>query len=274
MTRIVANPNRDRRPAPWPLLLLIAAMAFLAAGPAAVAGVLEGTMSRGNALYESGDYTGAVGEYEKVLRYGMRNSAVHYNLGNAWFKLDRHGPAILNYQRALRLDPGDQDAAGNLAYARSQIIDRVEGNRENIYLRLLLRFRDALSPDMAAFIFLAAWLVFSSALFIRIVANGAHRGSARSRLVFYTALVALLVMAAAGLQYGLHWHYLTSGDSAIVMAEKADVTSAPGTDSKLVTLIHEGLQVRIIEAREGWVRITIPGVGLGGWVPEDSVERI
>lgn len=274
MTRFVANPCRDRRPAPWLLLLLTAVMVFLAAGSSAVAGVLEGTMSRGNALYESGDYAGAVAEYEKVLRYGMRNSAVYYNLGNAWFKLDRPGPAILNYQRALRLDPGDQDAAGNLAYARSQIIDRVEGNWDNIYLRLLLRFRDALSPDQAAFIFIAAWLLFSATLFIRIVSNGAHKGSARGRLVFYTALAALLVMAATGLQYGLHWHHLTSGDRAIVMAEKADVTSAPGTDSKLVTLVHEGLQVRIVEAREGWVRITIPGVGLGGWVPEDQVERV
>ncbi len=190
-----------RLPNPLMLLAFFAALLVFAAGAAANAGVLEGTMSRGNALYESGDYSGAVAEYEKVLRYGMRNGAVHYNLANAWFKLHRPGPAILNYERALRLDPGDVDAARNLAYVRSRIIDRVDEDQENIYLRLLKRFRDALTPDQAAFIFLAAWLVFSGALLVRILGNGAHRGSARGRLVFYTALAALLVMAAAGMQY-------------------------------------------------------------------------
>lgn len=251
------------------LMLLV-----LASAGSARAGVLEGTMAQGNALYETRDYTGAVTEYEKVLRYGVRNSAVHYNLGNAWFKLHRYGPAILNYERALRLDPGDADATGNLAYARSLIIDRVEEDQENIYLQLLKQFRDGLSPDQAAFIFLTAWLVFFGAIFLRIIGNGSGRKSARGRVIFYTALLALLVMTAAGLQYGLHWHHITSTDRAIVMTEKVDVTSAPGADSKLVTLVHEGLEVRIVEAREGWLRITIPGVGLGGWVSADQVERI
>jgi len=248
-------------------LLLLAGTAT-----AVPAGVLEGTMARGNTLYESGDYRGAATEYEKVLRYGLRNSAVQYNLGNAWFKLDRPGKAILHYERALRLNPGDADAAGNLAYARSLIIDRVETAEENIYLRLLQRFRDALTPDQAAFILLAAWLVFSAALFFRIIGNGGR--TVRGRLLFYTGLLALTVMLLAGLQYGLHWRHLTADDRAIVMTEKVDVTSAPGTDSKLVTLIHEGLEIRIVEEREGWLRITIPGVGLGGWVPADQVERI
>jgi tetratricopeptide (TPR) repeat protein len=274
MTRsAMRNEPRSARALRLALLMLILAHAWAAAVPAA-AGVLEGTMARGNTQYENGNYAGAVAEYEKVLRYGLENSAVHYNLGNAWFKLHRPGPAILHYERALRLNPGDADAARNLAFVRSRIIDRVEGGRENIYLRLLLRIRDALTPDQAAFLFLAAWLVFSAAIFVRIIGNGAHRGTARGRLVFYTAFFALLVMAAAGLQYGLHWRHLTSSDFAIVVAEKADVTSAPGTDSKLVTLVHEGLKVRVVEAREGWLRVTIPGVGLGGWVSAELVERI
>jgi len=254
------------------MIPVLAAALILAT--AAGAGVLEGTMARGNQLYESGDYAGAAAEYEKVLDYGLRNAAVHYNLGNAWFKLDRPGRAILHYERALRLDPGDADARRNLAFVRGRIIDRVEEAGENIYLRLLLRFRDALTPDQAAFIFLGAWLLFSAALFVRLTGNGAHGGTARGRVVFYTALFALLVMAAAGLQYGLHWRHITDHTAAIVTAEKVDVTSAPASDAKLVTPVHEGLKVRIIEAREGWLRITIPGVGLGGWVPDDQLERI
>jgi len=254
------------------LLILVLLMVFTAS--AAMAGVLEGTMARGNALYESGEYQEAVAEYQKVLRYGMRNAAVHYNLGNGWFKLDRLGPAILHYERALRLNPGDDDARGNLAYARSLIIDRVDQTETNIYLRLLMKYRGALSPDQSAFIFLAAWLIFSAAILMRIIGNGSNRKSARNRLIFYTALAALLVMIASGMQYGFRWRHLTSTDQAIVMTEKVDVTSAPGADAKLVTLIHEGLKIRIVEEREGWLRIDIPGVGLGGWVPADEIERI
>jgi len=253
---------------------LLLVLLIISAAPGARAGVLEGTMTRGNALYESGQYREAVAEYEKVLRYDLRNSVVHYNLGNAWFKLDRAGSAILHWERTLRLDPGDADAAANLTYARERIIDRVAETEKNIYLRLLLRFRDAFTPDQAAFTFLIAWLIFSAALFLRIVGNGSGRKSARRRLIFYTALFALVLMLATGLQYGLRWRHLTSTDQAIVMEEKVDVVSAPGADAKLVTPVHEGLKVRIVEEREGWLRIVIPGAGLGGWVPAAQVERI
>lgn len=254
-------------------LTIVFALVSTLAVPAA-AGVLEGTMARGNQLYEDGDYQGAVAQYEKVLDYGLRNAAVHYNLGNAWYKLGRPGRAILHYERALRLDPGDDDARRNLAYVRGRTIDRVADGGENIYLRLLHRFRDALTLDQAAFAFLGAWLLLSAAVFLRIIGNGALRGTARGRTIFYTALFALLVMAASGLQYGLHWRQVTDDSTAIVTAEKVDVTSAPSGDAKLVTPVHEGLKVRVIEAREGWLRIVIPGVGLGGWVPDDQLERI
>jgi tetratricopeptide (TPR) repeat protein len=82
--------------------------------------------ARANQLYEEGRYQEAVAKYEEILASGMQDGRVYYNLGNAYFKQDKLGPAILNYERAQRLMPRDEDIKVNLAYARSQIVDKVE----------------------------------------------------------------------------------------------------------------------------------------------------
>ena len=49
----------------------------------------------------------------------------NYNLANAYFKVGRYGKAILYYNRALRLAPGDAEIRYNLDVANTFTKDKI-----------------------------------------------------------------------------------------------------------------------------------------------------
>ena len=71
----------------------------------------------GNEAYREGDFEKAIAHYEQLITDGVRNGRVHYNLGNAYFKNEQLGPALLNYYRAEKLMPGDDDIRQNIEMA-------------------------------------------------------------------------------------------------------------------------------------------------------------
>src|SRR6059036_404081 len=79
-----------------------------------------------NQLYRDGKYDQAAGLYEQVISNGYESAALYYNLGNACFKLKNTPSAILNYERAKRLAPHDEDILYNLRLANLRIVDKIE----------------------------------------------------------------------------------------------------------------------------------------------------
>lgn len=71
------------------------------------------SIKRANEMYKQGQYSDAAALYEEILKNGV-SPELYYNLGNSYYKADETGLAILNYERALRLDPGLNDASYNL----------------------------------------------------------------------------------------------------------------------------------------------------------------
>jgi len=81
---------------------------------------------RANQACKEGRFQDAVDEYERLIHAGHENGHIYYNLGNAYFRLERIGYAILNYERARAMIPRDADLNFNLRYARDQIQDAIE----------------------------------------------------------------------------------------------------------------------------------------------------
>lgn len=92
-------------------------------------GVRAVTKENADAEYTKGDYQQAVKDYEEVLRSGA-NADIYYNLGNAYFRLDNITKAILNYERAMLMQPGNADIRFNLEFARSKTIDKITPESE------------------------------------------------------------------------------------------------------------------------------------------------
>ena len=92
---------------------------------------------KGNQSYEEGRFEQAIEEYEKILDLGIKNFKVFYNLGNAYFRQNQLGRAILNYRRALALQPRDEDTKANLSFVKLFTLDKIEEQKINPWSNML-----------------------------------------------------------------------------------------------------------------------------------------
>ncbi|MBT8264093.1 MAG: tetratricopeptide repeat protein, partial [Muriicola sp.] len=91
------------------------------------------TSAQNNALFENattaynkGNYEAAIQNYLEILENGEHSAILYYNLGNAYYKLNKIGPSIYYYEKALLLDPNDTEIKQNLAFAQNMTIDAIE----------------------------------------------------------------------------------------------------------------------------------------------------
>ena len=255
------------RPLPRPLrrclvvfLLLGFSLGVVGAAPAAPASA-EDLFLQGNAAYQKGDFTAAAAAYQKIVDTGVQNSRVDFNLGNAFFRLNQIGKAILYYEKARRLDPGDEDVRENLRFANLHLRDRILSEKDPIVLEALRRGRDAVSPGTVSVLFLALYLSAMVLIALWILLRG-RRGA----FVLGFSAAALLTLAlVSGGWLALQLQARGAGDEAIVLADKLEVLSGPGAENTLLASVHEGTKVRIHGRRAEWFQITLPD-GRAGWI--------
>jgi len=85
----------------------------------------ENNFDRGNTAYRNGDYNAAVKLYESVLEDGKHSADLYFNLGNAYYKLEKLGPSVFYYEKGLQVDPKNKDIQNNLKYAQQATIDEI-----------------------------------------------------------------------------------------------------------------------------------------------------
>ena len=86
----------------------------------------EAAIKEAEAAYTKEDYGKAIELYEGLLNSYGESAEIYYNLGNAYYKANKIAPAVLNYERALLLDPGDKDIRFNLQLAQQKAVDKIE----------------------------------------------------------------------------------------------------------------------------------------------------
>jgi tetratricopeptide (TPR) repeat protein len=248
------------------LLLFLITPAVLAQDPVSP---IE-AMAVGNQNYEAGQYTQASQIYESIVAAGVRDSVLYYNLANSYFKQGDLGRAILNYRRAHRLNPRDNDIRTNLAVARSQTLDKLEVEGEGSLTNAVQVAEDWLTINEASILALMLWLLVSGCLIVAILWPRFRRLCLWTASVLGVFLIAGLISMANRLY--TDWSY----SSAVIVAPEVDVTSGPGTaEQYLVEFnLHTGAEVKIIESRPGWRRVALPGNDFQGWVPEEAIEPV
>jgi tetratricopeptide (TPR) repeat protein len=221
-----------------------------------------------NSAYEQGKFKEAAEAYEQILGYGVADPRVLYNLANADFKLGRLGPAILNYERALRLDPSDQDARDNLELARGQIRDRVEEVEIPYPVKVVQDALDTVPIDALSTIFLGLYVVTCAFLGSLPVTTGQTR---RRLLGYAAAAIGLVTLLSAGaLAESIR---IRTEDRAIVMTDKVDVLSGPSAENTVLFTVHEGTRLEVRNRRDGWYQVSLPNA-MSGWIPSGMVERV
>ena len=227
---------------------------------------LQSKAAEGNRAYEAGEFDVATREYEAAIAGGLDDAAVHYNLGNAYYKQGEVGRAIASFRRALVRAPRDRSIRANLQQARSHVrdVDLVPLELP-VFLRPLQWVYSRLSLDEWT---LVGWLGFVFTLGLLIVGHWtSFAAQLRRRLVVATAALA----AAGFLCAGVHYAREVGQTRAIVVAEEVEVRSGPGVSYNLTFKIHEGLEVLVSDRREDWAQIDLGG-DLVGWIAWSEIE--
>ena len=243
-----------------------ATIATTAAAPATSADEL---WNAANQAYTEGDFEKAIADYEQILSQNLHSAALYYNLANAYFKQGMLGEALLNYNRASRIAPSDEDIRHNQAYAEKMTKDSIEKIPEFFLVTWLRQVRGALSCT--------AWTVTSLVMLALALAMGliyllAQRMSLR-KLGFYTMATAALLFIVTTIFAISERNMLIDRREAIVMSSAASVKSSPDRSATELCVLHEGTKVVIGEATEGWAEVRIAD-GRKGWIEEKRIERI
>ena len=221
-----------------------------------------------DSIYATGDHHTALNIYS-ALAGSHASPALYYNLGNCHFKLGNKAQAVLWYERAHRLAPGDADINANLDLARAQVVDRVNaapgialGGKWSAFLagaNVDSWAKRSLWLCLATFVFLAVLLWVQAAALRRIV------------VVVASVLGVCTVLAVSLAAY--RTIELRNDKEAIVMVPKVDVRSEPRDGGLAVFVLHEGTKLNVQQVRDGWCEVRLAN-GNVGWMKAEGLERI
>ena len=248
------------------VLLLLLPFAAQAAGTS----YPDSLWHAGVEAYSAGDYTTAAADWEGIVDTGLMSRELYFNLGNAYFKTGEMGPAILWYERALRLDPSDTDVRHNLEYARTLTQDRIDEVPE-FFLKSWRRSACYLLPANVWAILGLALLAGTLALVLLFLLGST---SGRRRLGFFGGIVLLLLTLVAWDFSRTQREEAQRQDMAVVMRPVSSVKSSPSENSaKDLFILHEGTRVRILDNVSGYANIELAD-GRQGWIPSGDIEVI
>lgn len=219
--------------------------------------------------YAKGNYQQAIKDYQEILKTGV-SSEIYYNLGNAYYRTDNITQALLAYERALQLSPGDNDIRYNLQYARSKTIDKITPETEMFFVTWYHSLVNFTSVDRWAN---TAIVSIVMALLLILVFLFAPQMWAR-KSGFYGSAAFLLLFAFANLFAFQQKHELETKQGAIVIAPTVNVKKTPAASGTDVFVIHEGTRVDITDrGMKQWRGIKLAD-GREGWLKTSQIEEI
>ena len=219
--------------------------------------------------YAKGNYQQAIKDYQEILKTGV-SSEIYYNLGNAYYRTDNITQALLAYERALQLSPGDNDIRFNLQYARSKTIDKITPETEMFFVTWYHSLVNFTSVDHWAN---TAIVSIVMALLLILVFLFAPQMWAR-KSGFYGSAAFLLLFAFANLFAFQQKHELETKQGAIVIAPTVNVKKTPAASGTDVFVIHEGTRVDITDrGMKQWRGIKLAD-GREGWLKTSQIEEI
>lgn len=221
----------------------------------------------GNQAYEAGNYDSAVMCYQKIITNGTRNAAVYYNLGNALFRQNRLGYAILYYEKGLSLSPNDEDIAANLKYASASIMDKPPEPQVGFFSKVFL--------TAYGFLNLKQTTVLASVLFALIcilAISGLFSGYNGRLISIYFGVFLSICLLAAGTSLAFKINDYENVRHAIVLSPIVDALNEPNGTQTLFS-VHEGTKFRIEKRLNDWVLVSLPN-GMAGWVQVKDLGEI
>ena len=229
----------------------------------------DATKAEGDSAYMKNDYASAIQIYESLLNRGEA-ADIYYNLGNSYYKAGDIAKAILNYERALLLQPGNGDIRANLEIARSKTVDKVEPVPEIFFVSWTKSLINSMSVDSWAVCGVVCFILLIVFLYLFIFS----KQIVLKKAGFISGIVFLAVTILANVFANQQKDELTNRNSAIVINPSVTVRSTPSESGTSLFILHEGHKVGVKDgSMKDWKEIRLED-GKVGWVPASAIEII
>jgi len=219
--------------------------------------------------YSEGNYEQALENYREINEAGYESADQYFNMGNASFRSNKLGYAILYYKKALKLEPGHEQAEKNLAYVSRYREDHLDQVPE-------LFLRKWVSGAYSLFS-LETWS-YISILFFALLLTGLlfyvfSRQLTAKKAGFFTAVITLLLFVFS-LSASVERHKeISAPGKAVIVDPSVVVKSSPSLSGTDLFVLHEGTEVTMQEHISGWTEIRISD-GRVGWIPGGNMVVI
>ena len=227
------------------------------------------TKIEADSAYVRGEYQQAIKDYEALLKQGA-SADLYYNLGNAYYRTENITRAVLNYERALLLSPGDRDIRFNLQMARSKTIDKITPEQDMFFVTWYRSLVNLTSVDgwanvalisLAMAIVLALLYLFSERIWLR-------------KVGFFGAIILIVFFLLSNVFAHQQKDLLVHRRGAIVTAPAVTVKSTPAKQGTDLFILHEGTKVTITDgSMKDWKGIRLAD-GKEGWIETIQIELI
>lgn len=244
-------------------IYLIISMTLLAFLPTTV---IADVRSEADSAYAREQYAEAIKLYEQA----PASAAVYYNIGNCHYRLNNLAHAILFYERAYLLSPGNDDIRFNLSMARGKTVDKLVPRHEFFFVSWYRSLCNIMSVDAWAYLAVFS-LIFALVSLLLYVFLPLGRIRTSSMLL---GVLLLLVCAFSNLFAFSQRYDLTHRTGAIIMTNNGNVKSTPSDTGKDLFVLHEGTRVEITDdTLQGWLEVELSD-GKKGWIERKHVEVI
>ena len=227
------------------------------------------TKDMADAEYKKANYQQAIKDYEELLKHGV-SPELYYNLGNAYYKVDNITRALLNYERASMLDPGNKDIRFNLQFVRNKTIDKYADDNEMFFVTWYKTIVNIASVDGWAKISVIS-VIF--ALLLLLVYLFCENVNLR-KVGFFGSLAFIGCFIFSLLFAYQQKYYFENRCGAIAISPVVNVKKTPSVGNTDEFIIHEGTKVYITDrGMKGWIGVRLSD-GREGWILKDQIEEI
>ena len=266
-----------------PLLFVVFTLCAVEAHAADATTTAEVSMAEGIKAYADKDYAAAVDSFECVASLGYADAELYYNLANAYFKLGQNrlsasgrtfadgelGRAVLNYRRALRLDPSMEDARYNLDIAVDHTND-TEAIPESFIVGLWHAIANRATTN--------GWTIFSVVdlvvLLAALLCYLLSQSIVLRKLTFVISIVALLLFIfSTAFALSQRAKLQDRGQAVVVCNDTTPVHASPDSASKVIRQPSQGVTVELLRAHGEWTEILFSD-GEKGWIRSNVIEIV
>ncbi len=224
---------------------------------------------KANQAYQQKEYDKAIELYGKLEKKGIMSHELFYNLGNAWYKKGDIAHAILYYERALKMNPGDEDAGFNLKLASLKVIDKIDAVPQIFYKRWILTITSLLTPQgWSITLILFLWIAL---IFALVFLFGRSAGTRKTG--FFLMLIFLFLFLITFIPAGKSHTMYYIQKNAVIMTPSVYVKSSPDEKGIDLFIIHEGTKVEVLEELNNWYKIRLLNGNIG-WLLSSETEVI